>query len=194
MTGTCSSPLSNGGGCDSDGDCLSGACGSTSLSPGSPKICCATGSRLQDVCTGQENGAICVVTSVARQSLSDNTLLNGICASGFCNKDGFCDDDHQGEAEDTGSQQGTSGAGGENEEEDVEAGTDSPEGENGEEDVGTSTEPDADDEEDITSRASEGGGSCNTVCKVGASVGSVAAVGAVAAAVAAKKRKKDDEE
>ena len=177
VVGMCSSPLSDGDACDSDGDCVSGACGSTSLSPGSPKICCATGSRLQDICTGQENGAICAVTSVARQSLSDDVLLNGICASGFCNKDGFCDDSNQGEAEDTDSQQDASGTDGENEE-----------------DIGTGTEPDADGEEDVTSRASEGGGSCNTGCKVGASVGSVAAVGAVAAAVAAKKRKKDDEE
>ena len=190
MIGMCSSPVSDGDACDSDGDCLSSACGSTSLSPGSPKICCATGSRLQDVCTGQENGAICVVTSVARQSLSDNILLNGICASGFCNKDGFCDDDNEGETEDSGSQQGTSGTDGKNEEE----GTEAPDGENGEEDVGTGIEPDADDEEGVTSRASEGGGSCNTGCKVGAGVGSVAAVGAAAAAVAAKKRKKDDEE
>ncbi len=177
VMGTCSSPRLEGDTCDSDRDCLSGACGSTSLSPGSPKICCAA--RLQDVCTGQENGAICIITSVARQSSPDDILLNGICASGFCSKDGFCDDKKDGETEDPDSNQDSSGTDGEAEEVGV----------------GEETVPETgDNEEDIASKSSEGGRSCNTGCKVGASIGAVAAVGAIAAAVAATKRKKNDGE
>jgi len=175
--GTCSSPRLEGETCDSDGDCLSGACGSTSLSPGSPKICCAA--RLQDVCTGQENGAICIITSVARQASPDDILLNGICASGFCSKDGFCDDKKDGETEDPDSNQNSSDT----------------DGEADEVGVGEETVPETgDDDEDIASKSSEGGRSCNTGCKVGASVGAVAAVGAIAAAVAATRKKNDGED
>jgi len=164
--------------CDSDSDCLNDACGATSVSLGSDKVCCATGSHFQGVCTGQEDGEPCAVTLIARQAGTDKNILHDICDSGFCNIDGFC---------------ATPGGTGSKDDGKSEANTSSNAEDNGET-GGDSRDVGEDPLEEVMLSSTQDGGSCGTGCIVGASVGSVAAVGAAAGAVVAKKRKAKREE